>query len=58
MPIDRGTVQKIAALARLRVEPAEEERYVRELQAILTYVTAGRTNAIQDTVTSVIKCDI
>jgi len=38
MPIDRGTVQKIAALARLRVEPAEEERYVRELQAILTYV--------------------
>lgn len=38
MPIDRGTVQKIAALARLHVEPAEEERYVRELQAILTYV--------------------
>jgi aspartyl-tRNA(Asn)/glutamyl-tRNA(Gln) amidotransferase subunit C len=38
MPIDRGTVQKIAALARLQVEPAEEERYVRELQAILSYV--------------------
>ena len=38
MPIDRGTVQKIAALARLRVDPAEEERYVRELQAILSYV--------------------
>jgi aspartyl-tRNA(Asn)/glutamyl-tRNA(Gln) amidotransferase subunit C len=38
MPIDRSTVRKIAALARLQVEPAEEERYVRELQAILSYV--------------------
>ena len=38
MPIDRGTVQKIAALARLQVDAAEEERYVRELQAILSYV--------------------
>ena len=38
MPIDGGTVQKIAALARLQVDSAEEERYVRELQAILTYV--------------------
>ena len=38
MPIDRGTVQKIAALARLQVDPAEEQRYVRELQAILSYV--------------------
>ena len=38
MPIDRGTVQKIAALARLRVDAAEEERYVKELQAILAYV--------------------
>ena len=38
MPIDRGTVQKIAALARLQVDPAEEERYMRELQAILAYV--------------------
>jgi aspartyl-tRNA(Asn)/glutamyl-tRNA(Gln) amidotransferase subunit C len=38
MPIDRGTVQKIAALARLQVDSAEEERYVRELQAILSYV--------------------
>jgi aspartyl-tRNA(Asn)/glutamyl-tRNA(Gln) amidotransferase subunit C len=38
MPIDRGTVQKIAALARLRVDAAEEERYVKELQAILSYV--------------------
>jgi aspartyl-tRNA(Asn)/glutamyl-tRNA(Gln) amidotransferase subunit C len=38
MPIDRGTVRHIAALARLRVEPQEEERYVRELQAILAYV--------------------
>jgi aspartyl-tRNA(Asn)/glutamyl-tRNA(Gln) amidotransferase subunit C len=38
MPIDRSTVRHIAALARLRVEEAEEERYVRELQAILSYV--------------------
>ncbi len=38
MPIDRGTVRHIAALARLHVDPAEEERYVRELQAILAYV--------------------
>ena len=38
MPIDRGTVQKIAALARLQVDSAEEERFVRELQAILSYV--------------------
>jgi aspartyl-tRNA(Asn)/glutamyl-tRNA(Gln) amidotransferase subunit C len=38
MSIDRGTVRHIAALARLRVDPAEEERYVRELQAILAYV--------------------
>ena len=38
MPIDRGTVQKIAALARLQVDAAEEERFVRELQAILAYV--------------------
>ena len=38
MPIDRSTVRHIAALARLKVEEAEEERYVRELQAILSYV--------------------
>ena len=38
MPIDRTTVRHIAALARLHVDPAEEERYVRELQAILAYV--------------------
>ncbi|MGH7680427.1 MAG: Asp-tRNA(Asn)/Glu-tRNA(Gln) amidotransferase subunit GatC [Candidatus Eiseniibacteriota bacterium] len=38
MPIDRNTVKHIAALARLRVDPSEEERYVRELQAILSYV--------------------
>jgi prepilin-type N-terminal cleavage/methylation domain-containing protein len=30
----------------------------RQVQAILSYVTAGRSNAIQDTVTTVIKCDI
>lgn len=38
MPIDVLTVRKIAALARLRVEPSEEERMARELAAILTYV--------------------
>lgn len=38
MPIDRTTVRGIASLARLQVEPAEEERYVRELQEILSYV--------------------
>ena len=38
MPIDAGTVQKIAALARLKVAPEDEERYVRELVAILAYV--------------------
>ena len=38
MPIDRNTVRHIAALARLKVAEAEEERYVRELQAILSYV--------------------
>lgn len=30
----------------------------RQVQALLTYVTSGRATAIQDTVTSVIKCDI
>ena len=30
----------------------------RQVQAILTYVTSGRTNAIVDTVTTVFKCDI
>ena len=38
MRIDAGTVRKIAALARLRVAPEDEERYVRELEEILTYV--------------------
>ena len=38
MPIDRKTVQDIAVLARIQVEPDEEERYVKELQEILAYV--------------------
>ena len=38
MPIDAGTVTKIAALARLDLNPGEQERMVRELQAILAYV--------------------
>jgi len=38
MPIDATTVEKIAALGRLELDPAERERMVRELQAILSYV--------------------
>lgn len=38
MSIDAATVRRIAALARLQIQPAEEERLVRELQNILAYV--------------------
>jgi len=38
MPIDVSVVRKIAALARLRIEPDEEERYARELDGILGFV--------------------
>ncbi len=38
MPIDKTTVRKIAALARLDVDASDEERYVREMQEILSYV--------------------
>lgn len=38
MPIDVSVVRKIAALARLRIDPAEEERYARELDGILGFV--------------------
>ena len=38
MPIDVSVVRKMAALAHLRIEPDEEERYARELDAILGYV--------------------
>jgi aspartyl-tRNA(Asn)/glutamyl-tRNA(Gln) amidotransferase subunit C len=38
MPIDVSVVRKMAALARLRIEPSEEERYARELDGILGYV--------------------
>ena len=38
MPIDVSVVRKIAALARLRIEPEEEERYARELATILGFV--------------------
>jgi aspartyl-tRNA(Asn)/glutamyl-tRNA(Gln) amidotransferase subunit C len=43
MPIDVGTVRKIAALARLELEASEEERAVRELGAILAYVEQLQT---------------
>ncbi len=38
MPIDVTVVHKIASLARLKIEPKDEERYARELDAILGYV--------------------
>ena len=38
MPIDVTVVRKIAALGRLRIEANEEERYARELDAILGFV--------------------
>jgi aspartyl-tRNA(Asn)/glutamyl-tRNA(Gln) amidotransferase subunit C len=38
MPIDAGDVHKVAALSRLQVDPAEEDRFVTELQSILAYV--------------------
>jgi aspartyl-tRNA(Asn)/glutamyl-tRNA(Gln) amidotransferase subunit C len=38
MRIDVSVVRKIAALARLKIEPQDEERYARELQEILGYV--------------------
>jgi aspartyl-tRNA(Asn)/glutamyl-tRNA(Gln) amidotransferase subunit C len=38
MLIDKETVRGVAALARLRIEPEEEERWLRELEAILEYM--------------------
>jgi aspartyl-tRNA(Asn)/glutamyl-tRNA(Gln) amidotransferase subunit C len=38
MPIDGTVVHKVAALARLEVDPSEEARFVKELQSILAYV--------------------
>ena len=38
MPIDPETVRKVAALARLDIDPSEEPRLVRELVSILAYV--------------------
>jgi aspartyl-tRNA(Asn)/glutamyl-tRNA(Gln) amidotransferase subunit C len=38
MPIDAAVVHKVAALSRLQVDPAEEGRFVKELQSILAYV--------------------
>ena len=38
MPIDAKVVHQVAALSRLAVDPAEEGRFVKELQAILEYV--------------------
>jgi len=38
MPIDAKVVRQVAALARLEVDPSDEERFVKELQSILAYV--------------------
>jgi len=38
MPIDPETVRRVAALARLHIDPSEEARFVRELASILSYV--------------------
>jgi aspartyl-tRNA(Asn)/glutamyl-tRNA(Gln) amidotransferase subunit C len=38
MSIDLELVRRIAALARLRLDPAEEPRMLKELGAILSYV--------------------
>jgi aspartyl-tRNA(Asn)/glutamyl-tRNA(Gln) amidotransferase subunit C len=38
MPIDAKVVHDVAALSRLRVDPAEEPRFVSELTSILSYV--------------------
>jgi len=38
MPIDARAVTKVATLSRLHVDPAEEGRFVKELQSILAYV--------------------
>jgi aspartyl-tRNA(Asn)/glutamyl-tRNA(Gln) amidotransferase subunit C len=38
MPIDPTTVQSVAKLSRLRIDPTEEPRLVEELGSILSYV--------------------
>ena len=38
MPIDSQVVHKVATLARLRINPSEEPRLVKELASILSYV--------------------
>jgi len=38
MPIDAKVVHQVAALSRLELDPAEEGRFVKELQSILAYV--------------------
>ena len=38
MPIDDRVVHDVAALSRLKVDPAEAPRFVKELQDILAYV--------------------
>ncbi len=41
--IDRAQVQKVAFLARLELDEQEEERFTRQLQAILGYIEELQT---------------
>jgi len=38
MPIDRSEVERIARLARLRIEPGEAEHLARDLERIVDYI--------------------
>ncbi|MEQ9303100.1 MAG: Asp-tRNA(Asn)/Glu-tRNA(Gln) amidotransferase subunit GatC [Marinoscillum sp.] len=38
MKIDKATLQKIAHLARIEIDPAKEESYIKDLEEILTWV--------------------
>jgi aspartyl-tRNA(Asn)/glutamyl-tRNA(Gln) amidotransferase subunit C len=43
MPIDDKVVRDVAALSRVRFDPAEAPRFVKELQDILAYVEQLQT---------------
>lgn len=38
MKIDKATLKKIAHLARIEIDPAKEESYIKDLEEILTWV--------------------
>jgi aspartyl-tRNA(Asn)/glutamyl-tRNA(Gln) amidotransferase subunit C len=43
MNIDHSTIQKIAHLSRLQIDPAQEEAYLKDLNAILAWVDQLKT---------------